>query len=270
MQHDVSMSTDARWAASMPEVYHRRLGPALFAPFAAHVAAAAAQRSPRRVLELAAGTGILTAELVRALPEAAVTATDLNPAMVAWAASRVPGPTWSQADAQRLELPDAAFDLVACQFGVMFFPDKPAAFAEAARVLRPGAPLLFTVWDAVEASDFPAAMADSVAAVLGDSSPDFIVRVPHGYHDPQQITSDLRTGGLAVDGIERVVLRGRSTALALAEGFCLGTPLRFALSERGPLADLTRSLQDEMVARLGAGPVDGDLAAFIVTAHKPA
>ncbi|MEO7259954.1 MAG: class I SAM-dependent methyltransferase [Jatrophihabitantaceae bacterium] len=253
----------------MPEVYDRCLGPALFAPFAVEVAAAAAKLAPGRVLELAAGTGILTAELARALPDAAITATDLNPAMVAWAASRVAGPTWLQADAQQLNLPDASFDLVVCQFGVMFFPNKPTAFAETARVLAPGATLLFTVWDTVETTDFPAAMVDSLAAVLPGNSPDFVVRVPHGYGDPQQIAADLRAGGLVVGGIDRVVLRGRSTAQSLAEGFCLGTPLRFALLERGPLAALTRSLQEEMIARLGAGPVEGDLAAYLVTAHKP-
>jgi SAM-dependent methyltransferase len=263
------MDTDSQWLATMPEVYDTCLGPALFTPFAARVAEAAARLAPRRVLELAAGTGILTAEILRVLPEAAVTATDLSPAMVSWAADRIPGPTWLQADAQQLDLPDASFDLVVCQFGVMFFPDKPAAFAEAARVLEPGASLLFTVWDTVETSQFPAAMVDSLAAVLVDGSPDFVVRVPHGYHDPERITSDLQAGGLVVDGIERVVLRGRSTAQELAQGFCLGTPLRFALQERGSLESLTRSLQDEMVARLGAGPVSSDLAAFLVTAHKP-
>ncbi|MEO6503362.1 MAG: class I SAM-dependent methyltransferase [Jatrophihabitantaceae bacterium] len=263
------MDTDSQWVATMPEVYDTRLGPALFAPFASPVAAAAARLAPRRVLELAAGTGILTAELLRALPDAAVTATDLNPAMVSWAAGRVPGPTWLAADAQRLDLPDAAYDLVVCQFGVMFFPDKAAAFTEAARVLEPDATLLFTVWDRVETSQFPAAMVDSLTAVLGDRAPDFVVRVPHGYHDPDRIASDLQAGGLVVDGLERVVLRGRSTAQELTEGFCLGTPLRFALQERGSLESLTRSLQEEMVARLGAGPVSSDLAAYLVTAHKP-
>lgn len=263
------MDTDSQWVTSMPEVYDTCLGPALFAPYAQHVAAAAARLAPRRVLELAAGTGILTAELLRALPDAEITATDLNPAMVSWAADRVPGPTWLQADAQRLELPEGSFDLVVCQFGVMFFPDKPAAFAEAARVLEPGAPLLFTVWDAVATSDFPAAMVDGLTAMLGDGSPDFVVRVPHGYHDPERITADLQAGGLVVEGIERVVLRGSSTAEELARGFCLGTPLRFALQERGSLEGLTRSLREEMTARLGAGPVDGDLAAFVVSARKP-
>ncbi|HEV2885317.1 MAG TPA: class I SAM-dependent methyltransferase [Jatrophihabitans sp.] len=265
------MSTDSQWVATMPEVYDGCLGPALFAPFADRVAATAAARSPGRVLELAAGTGILTAELVCALPAADITATDLNPAMVSWAADRVPGAAWLPADAQHLDLPDGCFDLVACQFGVMFFPDKPAAFAEAARVLLPGATLLFTVWDAVETSDFPAAMMESLRAVLPQDPPDFIVRVPHGYCDPDRVTADLAAGGLICDGVERIVLRGRaSSAQQINRGFCLGTPLRFALQERGSLETLTRELEEEMVARLGAGPVESDLAAFLVTAHTPA
>ena len=265
------MSTDAHWLATMPEVYDSCLGPALFAPFAARLAATAQALSPTRILELAAGTGILTAELVRALPAAEITATDLNPAMVAWAAGQVPGPRWLQADAQRLDLPDGRFDLVVCQFGVMFFPDKPAAFAEAARVLAPGGTLLFTVWDAVETSDFPAAMMRSMAAVLPGDPPDFIVRVPHGYCDPDQLAADLRAGGLEPHSIDRVVLPGRArSARAIARGFCLGTPLRFALQERGSLEELTTAIEDEMVARLGAGPVDGELAAFVVTARPPA
>jgi SAM-dependent methyltransferase len=253
----------------MPETYDRRLGPALFAPFAVHLGAMAAALSPHRVLELAAGTGIATAELVRVLPEAVITATDLNPAMVSWAAEHVAGATWLPADAQHLDLPDSAYDLVVCQFGVMFFPDKPAAFAEAARVLEPTGTMVFTVWDAVAASPFPAAMVASLAAVLPEDPPSFIVRVPHGYADPAQIARDVEAGGLQPVSIERVVLRGQaSSAQSLAEGFCLGTPLRFALEQRGPLDELTRSLADEMTARLGDGPIEGDLAAFVVTARR--
>lgn len=269
-EHDRRMSADASWVGSMPEVYDQALGPALFAPFARHLATRAAALSPQHVLELAAGSGIATAELVRALPAASITATDLNPAMVSWAADRVVGPTWRQADAQCLDLPDASYDLVLCQFGVMFFPDKPAAFAEAARVLAPGGTLLFAVWDAVEASPFPAAMVESLAAVLPDDPPGFIVRIPHGYADPEQIRSDLLAGGLLPEGIDRVALTGHATsARALAEGFCLGTPLRFALQERGPLESLTQALADEMTARLGEGPLEADSAALVVSARLP-
>lgn len=265
------MSTDARWLDSMPEIYDRALVPAIFAPFAAHLAELAAALQPQRVLELAAGTGVATAALVRALPTADVTATDLNPAMMSWAAQRIDGVTWRQADAQRLEFPDAAFDLVVCQFGVMFFPDKPAAFAEAARVLRPGATLLFAVWDTVAASTFAAALIDSVAAVLPEDPPDFVARIPHGYADPEQITTDLQAGGLRQVSIERVVLRGTApSARSLAEGFCLGTPLRFALQERGSVDELAEAIGQHMTARLGTGSVAGDLAAFVVFARKPA
>jgi hypothetical protein len=111
----------------------------------------------------------------------------------------------------------------------------------------------------------------SMAAVLPGDPPDFMVRVPHGYCDPDQLTADLRAGGLEPGSIDRMVLRGTSaSARTIAQGFCLGTPLRFALQERGSLEELTTALEDEMVARLGAGPVESDLAAFLVTAHPPA
>ena len=169
-----------------------------------------------------------------------------------------------------LNFPDASFDLVVCQFGVMFFPDKPAAFAEAARVLAPGGTMLFTVWDVVEASPFPAAMVESLAAVFPEDPPGFIVRIPHGYTDPDQIRSDVQAGGLRPERLDRVVLRGTATsARVVAEGFSLGTPLRFALQERGPLDGLTQVLGDEMTARLGPGPVESDLAAFVVSARRP-
>lgn len=264
------MSDEVRWVDSMPEVYDRALGPTLFAPFAEHLAARVALLRPARVLELAAGSGIATAALLAVLPAADLVATDLNPAMVQWAATRVPGPSWRRADAQQLDLPDHSFDAVACQFGVMFFPDKPAAFAETARVLRPGGTLTFTVWDAVEFSPFPAALVASLAVVLPHDPPSFVARVPHGYHRPEQITQDLRQGGLLPGGVDRLVLPGTApSARILAEGFCRGTPLRFALQERGDLDELTTAVGEEMTARLGEGPVHGDLAGFLVSAASP-
>jgi SAM-dependent methyltransferase len=255
----------------MPEIYDRCLGPVLFAPYAARLAQLAAMCAPQRVLELAAGTGIATKALVGALPEASITATDINPAMVAWSAARVSGATWLQADAQQLDFADDSFDLVLCQFGVMFFPDKPAAFAETARVLAPSARMLFAVWDAVDASPFPAAMVASLAAVLPVDPPSFITRVPHGYYDPQQITADVTAGGLLVESVDSLVLTGTApSAAALVEGYCLGSPLRFALEQRGSLDQLLPALTEEMTVRLGAGPVHGDLLALVVSARKPA
>lgn len=250
----------------MPAAYDELLGPALFAPFARELAARAAALRPRSVLELAAGTGILTAQLVTRLPGVPVTATDLNPAMAGYGSGRVPAAEWRAADAQALPFPDASFDLVACSFGVMFFPDKAAAFAEAARVLSGSGRLLVSIWDTVATSDFPAALTEALAAVLPDDPPDFVVRVPHGYADVDRIEADLAVAGLG-GTVERVVLRGEApSARALAEGFCHGTPLLFGLEERGDLAALTDAVAEQMTARLGDGPVCGDLAAFVVTA----
>jgi SAM-dependent methyltransferase len=266
--HTAGVTTDASWLADMPDRYDRLLGPALFEPFAGHLAERAATSAPRRVLELAAGTGITTRALRQALPTSEITATDLNAAMVAWGSSHVDGVSWAQADAQDLHFPDDSFDLLVSQFGFMFFPDKPGAAREMARVLAPGGRLLLSVWDELDRSDFPAALVQALAVVLPDDPPDFVARVPHGYADPSVVRSDLAAGGLVTGGIEYVVLVGRAeSAQALAEGFCLGTPLRFALQERGSLENLTRRVGDEMAHLLGDGPLEGQAAALVIAAH---
>src|SRR5687767_7901925 len=157
------VATDTAFAGSIPEYYHRCLGPFLFEPYAEDLARRAQALRPRRILETAAGTGIVTAALARALPEAEIVATDLNPDMLRVAAAKVDSPrvTFAPADAQSLPYPDAGFDLVVCQFGAMFFPDRVAAYREARRVLAPGGALLFNVWDRLDAN--PASQAVSEA-----------------------------------------------------------------------------------------------------------
>jgi SAM-dependent methyltransferase len=264
--HNAAVTTETSWVDSMPAIYDRLLGPALFVPFAEHLAEKAASFEPHRILELAAGSGIATRALRRALPGSEITATDLNPAMVAWGAGQVGDVTWRQADAQQLDFPDSSFELVVCQFGAMFFPDRPGAFREAGRVLVPDGRMLFSVWDVAEASEFPAAL----VAALPDDPPSFVARLPHGYADPDWIRADLAAGGLEPEEVTRVVLSGRAASgHALAEGFCLGTPLRFALEARGRLEELTRLVGDEMTRLLGEGPLDGESAAYLVTARGP-
>src|SRR4051794_14775241 len=244
-----SMSTDSAWLGSMPEVYDQKLAPVLFSPFAAELSRRAAEAAPRTILEVAAGTGVLTAAVASAVPDAELHATDLNPAMVGYAAARVPSARWQAADASDLPFPSDSFDLALCQFGVMFFPDKRAAFREFGRVLRPGGRLLFATWDLVETSPFPAALVQSLTAVLPERPPNFVVRIPHGYADTKRIQADVAAGGFETASIERVVLRGRApSAASVAEGFALGTPLRFALQDRGPLDQLTARLAEEMTA----------------------
>jgi SAM-dependent methyltransferase len=266
------MSTDTSWVASMPEVYDRCLGPAVFAPLAADLAHRARlfAGGSRTVLELAAGTGILTAGLVEALPNAEITATDLNDAMVHYASERLPGPVWQAADAMDLGFADESFDLVACQCGVMFLPDKVTGYREIRRVLAPGGMFLFNAWDTLDTHDVESALTSSLAEVLPEDTPDFIARVPHGYADPDRIRADLQAAGLHSESIVRKVLEGSSpSAATLAEGYCLGTPLRFALQDRGDLAELVPQIAEAMTARLGTGPVDGRLGFHVVRAVQP-
>ncbi len=264
------MTEDVSWLGSMPEIYNRCLGPAVFEPYARYVADRAAAMAPARVLELAAGTGLVTAELVRALPRADITATDLNNAMVDWGAAHVPGARWQQANAQELDFADGAFDLVVCQFGVMFFPDKRAAYGEAARVMAPGGSLLYLTWDAIELCDIESAVVASVHAMFPDDPPTFLERIPHGYHDPDALRADVEAGGLVDVHVEPVALRGTAeSAGRLGEGYGLGSPLRFELDKRGDLDELVARLSDQLLTRLGDGPITGGLSAQVITARKP-
>jgi SAM-dependent methyltransferase len=223
------------------------------------------------VLEVAAGTGIATEALRRSMPGAAITATDLNQGMVDFAQVRVPHVTWEQADVMQLPMPDGSFDAVASQFGAMFFPDKPRAFAELRRVLTSGGHVVLLVWDAVGGSPVTQVLVDSLSTIFPVDPPTFVVDVPHGYADPEGIRADLTGGGLDTQSIERIVLTGRAPSTAgVARGFCRGTPLRFALEQRGALDELTEQVAAEMTRRLGAGPVEGELAAWLIHAKAPA
>ncbi len=255
----------------MPEAYDRWLAPAVFRPFAADLAQRAARLQPTRVLEIAAGTGVLTRELVAALPDAHVTATDLNGAMVHFGSRQAPGADWQQADALDLTFDDAAFDLVLCQFGVMFFPDKPAAFREMRRVLRQHGTVMFNTWATIDTHGFAAALLACIERAFPEDPPTFLVAVPHGYPDLNQVTADLAAGGLERVSAETVTLEGRAGAAAdIASGFCTGTPLRMEIESRGDLAASTAVISEEMTALLGAGPITARMTSYVIEAKPSA
>jgi SAM-dependent methyltransferase len=259
---------DRQWVGSMPEAYDRWLAPSVFRPFAQDLARRAARFAPRRVLEIAAGTGVLTNELLTALPAADVTATDLNAAMVGFGSRQAPGAEWRQADALDLPFGDGRFDLVACQFGVMFFPDKPAAFAEVRRVLAPGGALLFTTWGDVGKHGFAAALVAGIERAYPGDPPTFVATVPHGYFNLDQVVADLAAGGMGDLSTKVVTLDGHAASAAdVAAGFCAGTPLRMEMVARGDLAEGTKAIAAEMTARLGDGPVAAPMTAYVVEAR---
>jgi SAM-dependent methyltransferase len=229
--------SDTVFAGSIPALYDRLLGPLLFEPYARDLAARATALQPRHILETAAGTGIVTAALLEATPEAQIVATDLNQAMLDVAAGTILSErvAFQQADAQALPFADASFDLVVCQFGVMFFPDRIAAFSEARRVLKPGGRFLFNAWDRIDRNPVTAAAAGAVAALFPDDPPSFFERVPFSCHDTVRIEADLRAAGFTDIAAETVEKTSRVAARDAATGLCEGTPLRAEIEERGRL-----------------------------------
>ncbi|MCB5178223.1 class I SAM-dependent methyltransferase [Streptomyces antimicrobicus] len=261
------ISADRRWSESMPAAYEQYLVPVVFRPFAEDLAARAAALRPRRILELAAGTGVLTSALLTAAPSATVTATDLNEAMVAFGSARSPGALWRQADAQRLPFPDDGFDLVVCQFGVMFFPDRVGAFTEVRRVLAPGGRFLFNTWGPLAAHAFEVALQAGLERAFPVDPPQFFRMVPHGYADPAVVAADLAAAGFTVEDEQELTLQGRAASTAdLAVGYLTGTPVRAAVEERGDGPAVRAAVTEEMQARLGPGPVTAPMTAYVFRA----
>ena len=235
--------SDSLFAGSIPALYDRLLGPLLFEPYARDLAARAGALQPRRILETAAGTGIVTEALLDAAPGAEIVATDLNQAMLDVAAARLdPGRiAFQAADAQSLPFADSSFDLVVCQFGVMFFPHRVAAYRDARRVLKPGGAFLFNVWDRLDRNPVSAAIAGAVADLFPQDPPSFLARVPFGYHDIARVEADLRSAGFADIVAETVEASSRVAARDAAIGLCQGSPLRAEIEARGSLEAATEA-----------------------------
>ena len=217
-------TTDKIFAGSIPEVYERFLVPLIFESYALDLARRLAKTKPGAVLETAAGTGVLTRAIASALPAPArLTATDLNQPMLDHAKSRQPADSrieWRQADALALPFEDRSFDAVACQFGVMFFPDKAQGYREARRVLKPGGHFFFSVWDRIEENDFADTVTQALAAVFPQDPPRFLARTPHGYHDEKQILQELKAVGFANVSFDAVDARSKASVAARSCG-CL-------------------------------------------------
>jgi SAM-dependent methyltransferase len=267
-------ASDKVFAGPIPLIYDRLLVPLLFQPYAEDLAARVMALRPGRVLELAAGTGALTRALAARAEGTSIVATDLNQPMLDLAATRLAdnaNVTWQQADAQDLPFAPEIFDAAACQFGVMFFPDKAKAHGAVRRVLRPGGRYLFNVWDAVARNDFAATLLDALAEAFPADPPRFVERTPHGYHTFETIERDVTAGGFARPEIEHVELRSRgSSALDVATGFCQGTPVRGEIEARGEpgLAEVTEAVAQALERRFGGGPIEGDMAAFVISARR--
>jgi ubiquinone/menaquinone biosynthesis C-methylase UbiE len=252
-----------------PELYDRYMGPLLFEPYAKVVAERAALLQPDRILETAAGTGIVTRALHVVVPQAQIVATDVNPGMFALAAQRLGSVSVSfqRADAQDLPFDDESFDLVVCQFGVMFFPDKVRAHEQARRVLRPSGHYLLVSFDRLERNPVPHAAGTAVAALFPDDPPTYMERGPFSYADPALIERDLRGAGFTRIHLETVALTTRVSARHAAQGLVLGSPFRSEIERRDSSA-LDRAVDAVTAALARWDGNDAPMSAHVVTAMK--
>ena len=264
---------DTAFSGSIPGMYDRFLGPLLFEPYAREVADRVRPLELGHILETAAGTGIVTHALHLAQPDAHIIATDLNAAMLEVAAQRVRTDivTFEEADAQDLRFADESFDLVVCQFGVMFFPDKVRGNAEARRVLRHGGHYIAVIWDRLENNPASKIVHDAVAGLFPDDPPQFLARTPFGYSNPDEIGKDLREAGFGDVDIDTVTVASfKTNARDAATGLGAGCPLRAEVEERDPGGlDRAVAAAAQALERLnGPSGFESRLSAHIVTAIK--
>ena len=269
--HTDGHNADKVFAGSIPELYDVYLVPLIFEPYAKDLARRLAARRPGRVLEIAAGTGVVTRALATALPASVdVVATDLNQPMLDRASSvgTCRPIEWRQADAMALPFADGSFDAVVCQFGAMFFPDRARAFAQARRVLVPGGVLLFNVWDRIEENEFAATVTEALAGLYPQDPPRFMARTPHGYCENGVIGQDLAKAGFPGPPlIETLAARSRAASSRIpAIAYCQGTPLRNEIESRDAagLASATAVCANALARRFGTGAVDGKIQAHVV------
>jgi ubiquinone/menaquinone biosynthesis C-methylase UbiE len=269
------VATDKLFAGSIPEIYDRLLVPLIFESYARDLAKRLAKTNPRDVLETAAGTGVLTRAMVSWLAaDARIVATDLNQPMLnhATAQQRPDGRIeWKQADALALPFEDQSFDVVACQFGVMFFPDKVQGYKEARRVLKPGGHFFFNVWDQISENEFADVVTDALAALFPQDPPRFMARTPHGYHDVERIRADLNAAGFTNISVDAVDDRSKAASPRdPAIAYCQGTPLRNEIEVRDAsrLEDATNQAAEALAHRFGRGAIEGRIRAFVITAIR--
>jgi ubiquinone/menaquinone biosynthesis C-methylase UbiE len=269
------VATDKVFAGSIPQIYDRFLVPLIFESYALDLAVRLAETEPQDVLETAAGTGVLTRAIASRIPvRARIVATDLNQPMLDHAKARMSRDDrieWRQADAADLPFADQSFDAVACQFGVMFFPDKLQAYREARRILKPGGHFFFNVWDQISENEFADVVTEALAAVFPHDPPRFLARIPHGYHDVEQIRQELSAAGFVrvsldtVDGTSKA-----SSPWDPAIAYCQGTPLRNEIEARGKsrLEEATQKAADALASRFGTDTIEGRIRAFVITATR--
>jgi len=264
--------SDTSFTTDVAEFYESTLVPLIFRPYARDLAERTRDLAPSSVLEVACGTRVVTRALAEALPDScSIFATDLNGAMVAHGQQigTTRPVTWREADVMELPCADDSFDVAVCQFAVMFFPDRVAAYREIRRVLRPGGTFVFNVWNSIDQNEFAEVITDAVGTLYPENPPHFLARTPYGYGSPAEIESDVTAAGFETCVLvqkDEVSMAATSDLPAVA--CCLGTPLRNEILARDPdgLERATEVATEALRSRFGGGEIEGRISGVVVIA----
>jgi len=263
------------FVGEIPQNYEKYLGPLIFKEYAEDLANRITAPSGGIVLEIAAGTGMATRQLRDSIPDSVrIVVTDLNSDMLNVAKKKFGSDDnieFQTANALELPFEDSTFDAVACQFSVMFFPDKLVALQECARVLKPGGKFYFNIWDSFEHNHFIRTVNREITACLPKNPPDFF-NTPYGYFDIDLVKNILFEAGFS--DIDISVLPRTSTAeeaRQVALGYVLGTPVRLEIEKYAPesLHSIVDRVERAVGKEFGFNPSSAKMQAVVFTAHLP-
>jgi SAM-dependent methyltransferase len=253
-----------------PVLYEKHLVPRLFAPLAERVVALVGARPGADGLDVACGTGAVARRLAAA--GVRVTGVDLNADMLTLARSLEPDLTWVEGDARALPFPAASFDLVTCQQGLQFMPDREAVVRSIHGVLRPGGRVAVAVWRPLHTSPGFDKLTDALDRHIGPAAGD-VLRGPFAFGDPDPVRDLVARAGFAEVAVHNHCHAAHfESAEDLVRSEIVSTPLAIAAESWAPetipnvIADVTASLADYIADDGVLFPI----CAYVVTATVPA
>lgn len=264
--------TNISFSGNIPENYDKYLGPFLFEPYAQDFVKKISNPEAKNILEIACGTGRVTKHLRKLFPYTVkIIATDINPEMLKVAKKNIEDNSvqFKIADAQELPFADNTFDLIVCQFGYMFVPDKPKAFAEAYRVLKKGGCLLFNTWDSIENNAVINTVNKIIANFLSDAPPKFF-QVPFSMNNKDELLQLVQGAKFTKINISKVKKEAIShSALEVVKGLITGNPVYNEIIQKDPSAPkmLIEKAEKEVVKTYGIY-AKSNLNAWVIKAFK--
>ena len=267
------MSSVTAFAGSVPQNYETYLGPLFFEPYALDLVERIQNTGLENILEIACGTGRVTKHLASKLsPTTALIATDLNKDMLRVAESIVTSKNikWQVADAHELPFEGDTFDLVICQYGVMFFQDKPKALREINRVLKPGGNFIFNTWNELQYNALSQMAQTVLEEVYPNDPPRFLEKGPYSFYNQEPIKALLTEAGFSNISIELVAKTGlAATPEDAVNGILDGTPNFGYIAERDiPPSIAKEKLKTLLTYHYGSKNLQLPMQAFVVEAKK--